>query len=207
MTIGEQQKLAALEETIERGVSAFMEVGRALAAIRDEKLFTDVADTFEEYCTKKWGFTRQRAYQYIEAVTVAESLPVSTSGLLRNERVARELSNIPEKKDQKRVWKKAVETAPKNDEGEPVVTAAHVAAVAEEMEVIPSPEKKPKPAKNGKLRVDNRDFDAMQKAMESIIRGIDKLNDKYPHGNHHRFTLAAAKQVKQSLRDWQGAIR
>lgn len=207
MTIGEQQKLATLEETIERGVSAFMEVGRALAVIRDEKLFTDVAETFEDYCQKKWGFTHQRASQYIAATHVAEVAATTGCQTPANERVARELSNIPDEKNQKRVWKKAVKTAPKNGDGEPVVTAAHVAAVAEEMEVIPPPEKKPKPAKNGKLRVDNRDFDAMQKAMEPIIRGIDKLNDKYPHGNHHRATLAAAKQVKQSLRDWQGALR
>jgi hypothetical protein len=53
------QRLAELERVIERGLQSFVEVGKALADIRDGKLYRCQGDaTFEDYCQQRWGFSR-----------------------------------------------------------------------------------------------------------------------------------------------------
>ena len=86
MSIRESQRLAELEKTIARGKKTFVEVGLALAEIRDLRLYKREYSGFEEYCRKKWGWTKQHAYRLIEAAPIAESNPWVTS-----ERAAREL--------------------------------------------------------------------------------------------------------------------
>ena len=44
----------------EDGMS-FMNVGRALAEIRDERLYRDDYDTFEDYLAGRWGLDSERA--------------------------------------------------------------------------------------------------------------------------------------------------
>ncbi|HET7037948.1 MAG TPA: hypothetical protein VFI42_19905, partial [Thermomicrobiaceae bacterium] len=60
-------RLAELEAVIERGVPTFMEVGQALAEIRDARLYRETHTTFEAYCRERWGFTSSRARQLIGA--------------------------------------------------------------------------------------------------------------------------------------------
>lgn len=132
LTVGEKKQLATLEQTIDRGVKSFVEVGNALAEIKSAKLFTDTADTFEGYCKKRWGFAKSRAYQYIEAAKVVEVVSTNGGKTVPNERVARELASVEKPSDQKKVWQAVVESAPKDDKGEPKITAAHVAHVIEE---------------------------------------------------------------------------
>jgi hypothetical protein len=86
MSIRESQRLEELEKTIARGKKTFVEVGLALAEIRDLRLYKREYSGFEEYCRKKWGWTKQHAYRLIEAAPIAESNPRVTS-----ERAAREL--------------------------------------------------------------------------------------------------------------------
>jgi hypothetical protein len=50
--------------------------------------------TFEDYCRKKWGMTRMRASQLIEAAQVKGSLPESVNHGLQNERQAREVAKV-----------------------------------------------------------------------------------------------------------------
>ena len=50
-----------------------MEVGLALAEIRDLRLYRREYSGFEEYCRKKWGWSKQHAYRLIEAAPVAKS--------------------------------------------------------------------------------------------------------------------------------------
>src|SRR5260221_3259797 len=51
---GEQKDFAECEAVIQRGWQTFVEVGRALARIRDQKLYRAEHDTFETYCRQKW---------------------------------------------------------------------------------------------------------------------------------------------------------
>lgn len=138
----ERKELAKHEEVIEAGVQSFVDVGRALFAIQQGKLYRESHKTFELYCKDRWQLPRSRAYQLIEGATVVEN--VHHGGQIeppQNERQARELAKVePEK--QAKVWKEVVKTAPKDDEGNPKVTAAHVAeVVAQHVEPEPEPEK------------------------------------------------------------------
>lgn len=132
LTVGERRQLKEHEETIERGINSFVDVGKSLIAIRDGGLYTDTDKTFEGYCSKRWGFSRPRAYQLIDAAKVVET--VSTIGRQippPNERIARELAELPDEQTQATVWAKAIDTAPKDKAGNPKMTAAHVKKTVE----------------------------------------------------------------------------
>jgi hypothetical protein len=67
--------------------------------IRDTRLYRADFDTFEEYCKEKWGWTRIRAYQLIEAAGVQAALPENVKHVLQNDRQASELARVaPEKR-------------------------------------------------------------------------------------------------------------
>ena len=68
----DDQRLVELEKTIAKGQKTFVEVGLALAEIRDLRLYRREYSGFEEYCRKKWGWTRQHAYRLIECAPIAE---------------------------------------------------------------------------------------------------------------------------------------
>lgn len=121
-------ELEQLENVIKQNIGAFYEVGRALMEIRDKGLYKDVLgfQTFEEYCKARWDFSRQRAYQLIESVTVKNNLSTPVDIQITEYQI-RPLSKL-EPAQQREAWKKAVETAP---EGK--VTAAHVSKVVKEI--------------------------------------------------------------------------
>ena len=54
-----------------QGVAVFVEVGKALAKIRDGRLYRETHATFEAYCAERWGWSRVRAHQLIESSEVA----------------------------------------------------------------------------------------------------------------------------------------
>jgi hypothetical protein len=53
-----------------RPVPEFVEIGLALATIRQRRLYRLEFATFEEYCRARWGFSRRRAYQLIASARV-----------------------------------------------------------------------------------------------------------------------------------------
>lgn len=81
--------LADCEQRIERGLKTFIDVGQALAEIRDSRLYKGSHDTFEAYCSERWGFTDRRARQIMEAAEIGTMVPVE------NERQARALASVP----------------------------------------------------------------------------------------------------------------
>ena len=89
----EQTELHRHETVIQRGKQAFIEVGTALMAIRDGRLYKGEYDTFEEYCQSKWGFSRQFANKTIESSGIASGLETTVSIL--NEYTAREFISVP----------------------------------------------------------------------------------------------------------------
>ena len=58
MSVRETERLAELETTIARGRNTFVEVGLALAEIRDLRLYKHEYGSFSEYCQKKWGWKK-----------------------------------------------------------------------------------------------------------------------------------------------------
>ncbi len=71
-----QRTLAELETVIERGQQTFVEVGQALMEIRDGRLYSEQGyPTFEEYCQRRWGWSRVTAYRHIQAAEIIQMLP------------------------------------------------------------------------------------------------------------------------------------
>lgn len=75
----EVARLAELEEVVERGQQTFVEVGLALAEIRENLLYRATYSTFEAYCQDRWGWTSSRARQLIAASKTVTS--VTAQGL------------------------------------------------------------------------------------------------------------------------------
>lgn len=75
-----------LERKVER---AFFEAGKALAELRDRKLYRPTHKTFEEYCKQRFGYTRIAASYKIAAATVMDNL--LTNGLQKEEKATDEL--------------------------------------------------------------------------------------------------------------------
>lgn len=128
LTTTETTELEQNEAIIERGLKTFVEVGGALLAIRDGKLYRQEWGTFEDYCRERWQMTDRYARNLMTAAEVVSNLKTGTTVpvLPDSERQARPLTSLaPE--DQPIVWNMAVETAPNGK-----VTAAHVAAVVKE---------------------------------------------------------------------------
>ena len=74
ITRDEIAKFSQCEAVIERGLGTFMEVGTALATIRDARLYRVKHATFEDYCRERWNLSRPRAYQLIDAADTAEEM-------------------------------------------------------------------------------------------------------------------------------------
>lgn len=127
LTTPEVDRKAELEATIERGMQTFVEVGLALMEIRDGRLYRAEYGTFEEYCRDRWGISRPRAYQLIDAAVVTTELSTIVDTLPATESQARPLAAL-EPEQQREAWERAVETAPNGK-----VTAAHVQTVVDEM--------------------------------------------------------------------------
>lgn len=125
LTTRETKALARCEQTIQRGLSTFCDVGRALLEIRDGRLYRDDYETFEGYCQARWDFSRQRASQLIGAAEAVEKLSTTVDTAPASERQIRPLLSVPEE-SRAAVWQDAVEAAPVGDDGTPRVTAKHV---------------------------------------------------------------------------------
>lgn len=132
-------ELAQLEQheaTIERGLKTFVEVGTALLAIRDGRLYRAQFGTFEEYCAVRWGITRKHGNKLIAAAEVVNNISAngvelhnssSPIGVIPStESQARPLTKL-EPEEQPIVWQRAVDTAPNGK-----ITAAHVQKTADE---------------------------------------------------------------------------
>ena len=96
---GERQRLQELERVIDAGARAFVQMGQALGEVRDARLYREGHDTFEAYCRAKWGLSRSRAYELMDAAGVAAGLSAIGGHedlTPATERVARELAPLRE---------------------------------------------------------------------------------------------------------------
>lgn len=123
----EQTELAACESLIEKGWETFVEVGRALTRIRDQKLYRAQSDTFEAYCRERWQYGKSHVYRLIGAAEAMTHLsPIGKIQIPTNEAQVRPLIGLAAEKAQA-AWQKAVDKA-----GNGMITAKLVRdAVAE----------------------------------------------------------------------------
>lgn len=125
----ERAELAQLEATIEHGLQTFEDVGVALLAIRDQRLYRAEYGTFEDYCRERWGFSGRRGRLLMDAAQAVNEIKSGTIDpiLPTHESQVRPLTRLaPEQ--QRDAWQRAVETAPDGR-----VTAGHVQRVVDNM--------------------------------------------------------------------------
>jgi hypothetical protein len=67
----EAEHLNNLEAIVQRGLDADLEVGNALAEINDTWLYRATHPTFEAYLRERWGISRTRGDQLIQAAEAA----------------------------------------------------------------------------------------------------------------------------------------
>lgn len=127
LTTDETRRLKECERVIQRGLATFYEVGNALAEIRESRLYRISYATFEDYCRERWQMSRFYAHRLIDASQVVDNL-LPIGNVPSTESQARELAPF-EPEVQKAVWHIALSTAPTDDEGNPVLTAAHIRTV------------------------------------------------------------------------------
>jgi hypothetical protein len=113
LTTREQREFARAERTIARGLKSFLTVGAALLAIRDNRLYRQHYDTFEEYCIRRWELSRPRAYELCAASEVVADLSANADipMLPENEFQTRPLTRLKDPAQRRRAWNAAVKLA------------------------------------------------------------------------------------------------
>lgn len=122
LTSTEKGELARHEKTIAEGLRTFKAVGLALVAIRDGRLYRDTHSTFEAYLASRWGISRGRAYQLVDAAKIASEFDPNL-----NEYAAAKLNAVDPNK-RKVVYAKAKAAAAK--EGRTTPSAADIMAAS-----------------------------------------------------------------------------
>lgn len=136
LLVEERNELQNHEQVIEQGLKTFVDVGNALLAIRDKRLYRGRWGTFEEYCGERWGFTSTHAKRLVDSAIIAKNLePLGETNF--SERHLRPLKNL-QPEQQREVYQRAVETAPNGK-----VTAAHVEATVRSVIAPVSPTVQP----------------------------------------------------------------
>ncbi len=75
LTTNERSTLDQCETIIARGIRTFIDVGTALMAIRNARLYRERYPTFEVYLQARWPeLSSRRAYQLMEAAVVVQNL-------------------------------------------------------------------------------------------------------------------------------------
>lgn len=119
--------LEECEHQIQKGIS---EVGYYLAYIRNNRLYEQEHETFEDYCRERWGWSKRHANRQIDAANIIKNLgPIGPK--MPPEGQLRELSGL-EPEQQREVYRRAVDTAPDGQ-----VTAKHIQSVREEIAKVP----------------------------------------------------------------------
>ncbi|MHC5819954.1 MAG: hypothetical protein ACYT04_29820 [Nostoc sp.] len=123
LTEEEQSDRLHLERRVER---AFFEAGKALAELRDRRLYRSTHKTFEEYCRDRFGYTHRNVNYLIAGSLVVDNIIMGTNGsqneitdemgtngsqiLPTNERQVRPLVPL-EAEEQRTAWQTAVQQA------------------------------------------------------------------------------------------------
>ncbi|MGF1938781.1 MAG: hypothetical protein RM347_031220 [Nostoc sp. ChiQUE02] len=85
VTAAEVEELSETEERdrlhLERRVErAFFEAGKALAELRDRRLYRSTHKTFEEYCRSRFAYTHRHVNYLIAASNVVDNIIMGTNG-------------------------------------------------------------------------------------------------------------------------------
>ena len=101
LTDEQHDKFQELEDQISDNLSSSFKLAAALAQIRDERLYREDYETFEEYCKKRWDYSRSYCARLADMHGVLTDLKKyeGNQAYPRNELQARVF--VPLKKDQR----------------------------------------------------------------------------------------------------------
>ena len=135
-----------LEAVIAAGQKSFREVGQALQAIRQDRLYRATHDTFEAYCKERWGMVHRHADRLIASADAVGVLGPN-GPKPANEAQARPLTKLRDEDGEldadaiRETWQEAVEAA-----GDKPVAAKHVQAAVRRRVQAPGDSTEPTPA-------------------------------------------------------------
>jgi hypothetical protein len=178
LPVDDMNRLHELERIVKRGSQWFVEVGNALVEIRDSRLYRYAFKTFEDYCRDKWGWSRVRAHQMIEAASVAESLPPQMLTVVNTERQARELAKV-EPEHREAVITKAAESGK--------VTAKAIKEAHAELVEVEPPEDEPTPEESP--------FDKLTDIVETQCEEAFQWFRNWPRKTQEKFCDKCAKHI------------
>lgn len=126
LSVTERAALLECESIIRTGRAVFVQVGTALARIRDSRLYREKHATFEEYCLAEWEITDRFARNLRSAADVVHVLQEKQFAVLpATESQARPITKLP-REEWGPAWEEVLGTAPAGR-----VTAGHVASVVQ----------------------------------------------------------------------------
>jgi hypothetical protein len=99
--------LEELEAVVATGLESFAAAGRALAEIKDRKLYRREVGTWSKYLEERWHLTPDYASKLITAAMIANELAANGLPAPLRESHARELSRVPTE-HQPEVWQESL---------------------------------------------------------------------------------------------------
>jgi hypothetical protein len=223
----ESARLRVKENVIERGAQ---QIGEALAAIRNERLYRTTHSTFDTYCQERWGITPQHANRQIAAAEVVAALEPNGS---IPESQARELAPLRDDPDRMReIWDSVNEATggkptaaairavrdPEPQTPAPRSTGEGVTGAGQSPEGVDSTPRPPVTGMDGKsyprpeprapkpvMSADEADYDNAEQASKALARAVGKLLEfQYPNMRDHQrryWSMASIEVPPTSRRD------
>jgi len=113
LSTAEKQRKEELVRVVKDGLKKFIEVGMALAEIRDKKLYRNTHETFERFVNDTFSMGIRYAQMLMKGTKTVENLQTRTIVRLpEREAQLRPLSELDDTPDiQAKLWEKAVEKA------------------------------------------------------------------------------------------------
>ena len=176
----EREFLHEREKIIERGSRVFVEVGTALAEIKNYKdgVLVRRYGGFDQYCKERWGFGLAYGYRLMDAAKVVMELSprgenAAEAVLPTSEKQVRELTRLESPEHRREAWKKTVEGAG----GNPILVAdvrKVVNGVMKEHRIKPRRSSKRK-AKDAFIRIKASDAAKIRERLGTLRAKISKL--------------------------------
>lgn len=174
--MSERDELQKYERIVDVKMKDFVEVGSALMAIQEKRLYRETHKTFDKYCEDRFGVSRQHAYSLMAASDCHRNLSDisdKTAKILpRNHAQAKAIVDVADDKEQQQqVWIEVVKKA-----GDKPITAKMIEDVADEI-LPPKTDKKPKPAPvepvERKSQFNPEDFEPQEPVDDKAAEKID----------------------------------
>ncbi|NBU23956.1 MAG: hypothetical protein EBS38_08680, partial [Actinobacteria bacterium] len=110
LNVDEKIQLSKLEDRIEQGVRASVEMAKALLEIRSHQLYRSTYRTFEEYCRMRWGIADRYARLLMSYAETVDRLGIEGS-TVPGEFAMRPIAALPAE-EQPKAWEAAKQITP-----------------------------------------------------------------------------------------------